>query len=74
MNTIATHTREILAEQFGATLEELITVISGPPTSISRSYKADGQPSANSKVPFERILREAGVGEDVIAKLASKED
>jgi hypothetical protein len=64
----------MLAVQFDATLEGMIAAISGPPTSASRSYKADGQPSAGTKVPFERILREAGVAEDVIAELVSKED
>lgn len=74
VETISRFARQKLAAQFNATLEGLIAAISGPPTAASRSYKADAQPSVGEKVPFERVLREAGVAEDVIADLVAKED
>lgn len=74
VETISSLAREKLASQFDATLESMIAAISGPPTSASRSYKADGQPSVGEKVSFARVLREAGVAEDVIADLVTKED
>jgi hypothetical protein len=74
VETISRLAREMLAAQFDATLEGMIEAISGPQTSASRSYKSDGRPSVGEKVSFERVLREAGVADDVITDLVAKED
>jgi hypothetical protein len=74
VDTISQRARKVLAAQFEATLEGLIEAISGPQTSVSRSYKADDSPYVGEKVSLERVLRDAGVAEDVIADLVAKED
>lgn len=74
VDTISQGVRKVLAAHFESTLEGMIEAISGPPTSVSRSYKADGKPSVGEKAPFERVLRDAGVAEYIIADLLSRED
>lgn len=74
IETISQRTCERLAAQFGATLDSMIEALSGPRTSASRSYKAEGRPTVGDKVPFDRVLRDAGVDEDVISDLISKEE
>ncbi|MGO9357422.1 MAG: hypothetical protein ACLP1D_07070 [Xanthobacteraceae bacterium] len=54
-----------LAEALNSTLDLLIAALTIPTVpSLARSYKADGKPSVESAVSFERLLIDAGVDED----------
>lgn len=54
-----------LAEALNSTLDLLIAALTVPTVpSLARSYKADGKPSVESAVSFERLLIDAGVDED----------
>jgi hypothetical protein len=74
IETISRRTRARLAAQFNAALEGMVEALSGPQTSASRSYKADERPSFGEKVSLERVLRDAGVSEEIIADLVSEDD
>lgn len=59
-----------LAGALNDTVDLLIAALTIPAApSLARSYKADGKPSAESAVSFERLLIDAGVAEDKRALL-----
>jgi len=47
------------------TVDLLVNALALPPApALARSYKADGKPSAEAVVTFERLLIDAGVSEE----------
>ena len=57
------------ARLLGSKVEALERGLSVPALSQARTYKADGKPSAEQQISFERALRDSGASDDDIARL-----
>jgi len=54
-----------MADVLNCTVDLLVNALALPPApALARSYKADGKPSAEAVVTFERLLIDAGVSEE----------
>ncbi len=59
-----------LADEIGRPFEDVCSTLSLPKAAAVRSFKSDEKPVATSEtVPFEQVLRQAGVPEDRLAEL-----
>lgn len=66
---------ERLATALDSTVEILMNALRLPPASdLTRSYKADSRPEAQTQVTFEQILIEAGVSPDRRSQLMKGEN
>jgi hypothetical protein len=64
-----------LASELSIQINEFVVFLKGVPSTIpARSYKAEGKPSIEQKVTFERILTDAQVPAEKRAKLLSEND
>lgn len=73
--TVPLHFLSSLAAELGTSLEALRSFLVPPPRLASGiSYKSDAAPSADpQKISFEQLLADAGVRQEVQAKLLSQE-
>jgi len=59
-----------LADEIGRPFEDVFSTLSLPKAAAVRSFKSDEKPVATSEtIPFEQVLRQAGVTEDRLAEL-----
>lgn len=73
-STIPVRILEVLAQALRASVAVLNSYLALPPqVSQLRANKSSVKPTAAEKVPFERILREAGVDEATLSKLLNNE-
>lgn len=73
-STIPVHILEALAQALKAPVAVLNSYLALPPqVSQFRANKSSVKPTAAEKVPFERVLREAGVDEVTLSKLLNNE-
>jgi hypothetical protein len=64
-----------LAAALNRSIDTLLPALGASPTPMaSRSYKADVKPSEIQPVTFERVLIDAGVSEDMRARLLAESD
>jgi len=61
---------QALADEIGETIQTLTLVLSAPVVGTrAAQYKSEAAPQAPVRVPFEQLLREAGMNEDEIAQV-----
>lgn len=73
LTSVPTRFLERLAEAMGSTLEQIHTFLSQPPmVSATRQSKSRVKPVAATKVPFEKILRDAGVEAERVQALIDR--
>lgn len=73
-STIPVRILEKLAEALQSSVTVLQTYLALPPqASQLRASKSSTKPVAAEKVPFERVLREAGVTEEALSKLLNSD-
>ena len=58
-----------LSDLLGASTQTLMQAFALPQQSFARAFKADTKPKAPEQIPFEQVLREAGVSEEQIRQL-----
>lgn len=58
-----------LASLIGTSAQGLFDVLSLPPQSLARNYKADVQPTEATRITFEQLLRDAGLSDKQIESL-----
>jgi crotonobetainyl-CoA:carnitine CoA-transferase CaiB-like acyl-CoA transferase len=63
---------ERLSNLLGASTQTLVQAFALPQQSFDRAFKADIKPKALHQIPFEQVLREAGVSEEQIKQLTAK--
>ena len=63
-----------LAQELNGTTQDLLDYLSQPRQALFRAAKADHKPGGTKQIPFEQMLREAGLSEAEVSRLLADDE